>query len=100
MEAWAMISDQLDKYPGHERFVHAVLGLLSTCDTFVSALQHEARDAGQRQDGPLVDFALGVVSLTRTLRAVLSMIPSAPGASATQAGAELIEESDIPRWLR
>ncbi|MFI5308067.1 MAG: hypothetical protein ACHQ53_11975 [Polyangiales bacterium] len=68
-----MISDQLDVFPGHERFVHALLGLLSTCDAFVEALEQEGQNHEPRVQGPFVDFALGVVSLTRTLRATLGV---------------------------
>jgi hypothetical protein len=66
-----MISDQLDVFPGHERFVHALLGMLSNCDAFIAALDHEQHDGGRCPDGPFIDFALGVVSFARTLRANL-----------------------------
>jgi hypothetical protein len=82
-----MISDQLDAFPGHERLVLALLGLLSTCGALVEALEQERQDDGRCADGPIMDFALGVVSLRRTLRATLSAAASA-GHDAAEAPSE------------
>jgi hypothetical protein len=86
MEARSMIDDQLDVFPGHERFVHALLGLLSTCDAFVEALEQEGQNREPRVQGPFVDFALGVVSLTRTLRATLGAARDAPQSGSGEDG--------------
>lgn len=96
-----MISDQLDAYPGQERFAHAMLGLLSVCELFVAALEHERRDGALCSDGSLVDFALGVVSLRRTLHVVSTTISETEPASASQASAESIDPpEDASGWLR
>jgi hypothetical protein len=72
-----MISDQLDAFPGHERFVHALLGLLSTFGALVEALEQERQDDGRCAGGPIMDLALGAISLRRTLRATLGAAASA-----------------------
>jgi len=68
-----VISDQLDVFPGHERFVSALLGLLAGCETFLMALEPADKER-QPASEYFIDCALGVVSLTRTLRAVLCAI--------------------------
>lgn len=105
-----MIDEQLEAYPGHERFVLAIVGLHSLCGDFVSALQIERQDAGAREEGAHVDFALGVVSLARTLHATLSALPSPPSPpppppsslsrSSEAAAPHSPEPAGTPRWLR
>jgi hypothetical protein len=67
-----MIDDQLAVFPGHDRFVHILLGLVGVCDAWVEALGYERADGAHCPDGALVEIALGLVSLNRTLRATLA----------------------------
>jgi len=85
-----VIDDRVDVFPGHERFVHALLGLLSYCERFVSALERESIDQEICSDRRTVEVALGVVSLSRSVRAELTLgaldalAPSPVGAPVAQ----------------
>jgi hypothetical protein len=95
-----MLSDQLEDYPGHARFVDALLGLRSFCEDFVRALQLEQPDLASCPAPALVDFALGVVSLHRTLHAVTTMPAPATRSLEREDESTPISEAERPRWLR
>jgi hypothetical protein len=97
-----MIDAQLETFPGHERFVFALLGMLSTLDHVRAVL--ELRDEAPTkadESSELLDFALGVVSLSRTAHAIASCATVAGETEpdqGVQSGSGAVEPA--PRWLR
>jgi hypothetical protein len=91
---WKVGSDVLDAqtqdFSSRERFLHAVLGLLSVTErvqalapsSAPTSLGHAA--SGSEKPG-VGDFLLGLVSVGRTLRATLELATDAPPASAPPA---------------
>lgn len=84
-----MLDAQSEDFSSRERFVHAVLGLLSLTER-VQALASPApspRQAGRGSED-VAAFLLGLVSVGRTLRATLELAANPPPAPAPAAGAE------------
>ena len=81
--------EQIEAFPSHERFVHALLGLLSACDDCLEAVTCEPAGEVQCEDGPGVDFALGLVSFARTLKATLE-----PAAQTQEPARDAVEQQE------
>ena len=78
-----MLDERLPAFDGQDRLIDMVVGLLSWGDRIARLALIPRVDAGRCTDGPGVDFLLGVLSLRRTLRAVLSTADRAATGSST-----------------
>ena len=88
-----MLDEQLESYPGREDFVFALIGAYSICARAEWLLSIEAPSGAEPCAPALVDCALGILSLSRTLRAQLGLVQSAHSPSASALPPHV-------RWLR
>lgn len=93
----AVIDHQLDSYPAQSEFCDRVLGLLALARESVALLAIETHTPAPAIDERTIDCALGVISLARTLHAVLTTCTDpAPAAD----DARMPESSYTTDWLR
>jgi hypothetical protein len=79
-----MLEHRLEDFGDQERLAALVLGLLSVTDRLEMLSRVARSDGRESPPGPLADAVLGVISLGRTLRAVLGPCdqPTIPPAEA------------------
>jgi hypothetical protein len=94
-----MLDSRLDEFEEQRRFVFALLGLLSLSDRIAELLK--IRDAGAQPaaDSSVLDAALGVLSIRRTLSLALTS-PPVRHETSSQSPAAGPEKSECQSWLR
>lgn len=92
-----MLDRQLDAYPAYAAFRDSALGLLSLAREAVALLAIEAEQSSPPPDPRVLEFALGIVSLARTLNGVLSTTDPLELPESVPAPRE---SDDLQRWLR
>jgi hypothetical protein len=93
-----MLDRQLDAYPAYAAFRDSALGLLSFAREAVALLAIEAEHSSPAPDPRVLECALGIVSLARTLNGVLSTADPAAEPSGKMPVPR--ESDDLQRWLR
>jgi hypothetical protein len=70
-----VLGAQLEGYAGRERLAEMVLGLISLGDRLAALARVPRVDGGSAGGGPLIEVLLGLLSVRRTLRQALGVVP-------------------------